>query len=417
MFEAQKHKVLIIGGGFTGVYTALNLAKKKYEGMRIQLISDRPHFEYHGALYRLVAGKSPLEVCIPLREILDERRVEIIEDKVKKIDIKNRIVYGRDNQHYHYDSLVLGLGSETNYFNIPGLAEFSYGMKTINDALRLKNHIHQEIGSCDVDAQGNKLCKSSFVVIGGGATGTELSAELAIYTKQLAQKHGIDPSMINIELVESAPRLLMNLPQEFAKKIEDKVRSLGVNIFFNRAVEKEEITGVYLKDMELNAQTVVWTAGVRAHHLYKDSGLECDIRGKVMVDEYLQAAGYEEIYAGGDSADTKQTGMAQTALLDGRVIAQNIFNKIKHKPLKKHSNIKPIYAIPVGPGWAGVIIGPFSFYGKVGWFLRRMLDFIVFKALLPWGKAITAFRSGKYICETCSVCSIDDSKETAVKEQ
>lgn len=405
MFNDKKHIVLILGGGFAGISTALNLARKHLNNLRIILISDRPHFEYHGALYRLVAGRSPLEVCIPLREIFKKYNVEVIEDTVKRMDIANNKVYGRQNQDYDFNTLVLGLGSETNYFNIPGLEEHSFGMKTINDALRLKNHIHDVITTCEITDKGEKLCNGNFVVIGGGATGTELAAELAIYTKELAAKHNLEPSLMNVELVEASPRLMGNLPNKFASKIEEKVRSVGVNIHFNRAVLKEEVAGVYLKDMELQASTVIWTAGVKANHLYNEGGLKCDKSGKVLVNQYLQAKGHNNIYVAGDSAITKYSGMAQTALLDGKSIANNIVNQIHKRNLKKATILKPIYAIPVGPGWAGVIIGPFKLYGKLGWFFRRLVDFIVFKTLLPWGKAITVYRSGEALSDSCEVCS------------
>ena len=107
---AEEHKILILGGGFTGVKCALELQKKNLKNVKITLISDRPHFEYHGALYRLVAGHSPLEVCIPLREILDERRVEIVQDSANKIDTQYREVKSVSGSTYAYDTLVIGLG-------------------------------------------------------------------------------------------------------------------------------------------------------------------------------------------------------------------------------------------------------------------------------------------------------------------
>jgi len=133
------HNILIVGGGFAGVKCARSLAKKHLPaGTTIRLISDRVHFEYHGALYRIVAGHSPLEICLPLRDTIDTKKVDIVEDRIDAIDTKKQSLTGASGSTYDYDTLVLALGSETVYFDVPGLREHSYGIKTINDALRLK---------------------------------------------------------------------------------------------------------------------------------------------------------------------------------------------------------------------------------------------------------------------------------------
>ena len=196
--EKNAHKILILGGGFAGVKCALELQKKNLDNVKITLVSDRPHFEYHGALYRVVAGSSPLEVCVPIREILDFEKIEFVVDRIAKIDPKNFEVCSEQGSCYEYDTLVVGLGSETNYFGIPGLEEHSHGMKTIPDALALKGHIHEVIEACVNGTKADKLCAGNFVVVGGGPTGVELAAELAVYTRKLAKKHGIEPSLMNV---------------------------------------------------------------------------------------------------------------------------------------------------------------------------------------------------------------------------
>ena len=173
----EQTRIVIIGGGFAGIAAALALQKKHLPNIKITLISDKPHFEYHAALYRLVSGSSPLEVCIPLREIFFNKEVEIIEDKINAIDKSAQFAIGVSGSHYRYDYLILALGSETNYFGIPGLKEFSYGMKSITEALRLKQHIVETLLTCKIDFTNKveQICDANFVVIGAGATGVEMA--------------------------------------------------------------------------------------------------------------------------------------------------------------------------------------------------------------------------------------------------
>src|SRR3989344_5938636 len=168
-------KILIIGGGFGGVRTALDLDKRKIPNASIALVSDRPHFEYHPALYRVVTGRSPLEVCIPLRDVFEGKEVAVAQDRIVGIDLAGKTVEGFSGTYYKYDFLVLALGSETEYFDIPGLPELSFGFKSINEALRLKRHLQELFEGMAKEDHGDKVKSASFIVIGGGASGVELA--------------------------------------------------------------------------------------------------------------------------------------------------------------------------------------------------------------------------------------------------
>ena len=405
----KQHTVVIVGGGFAGVKCALTLQKKcadkiTREKLRVILISDRPHFEYHGALYRLVSGHSPLEVCLPLREILDENKIEILEDRITKIDTKTQKLFGTDGQDYDYDSLVIGLGSQTVYFNVPGLEEHAHGIKSISAALALKNHIHKTIDECVNGTKEQKVCGGNFVVIGGGATGVETAAELAHHTKKLAKKHGLDPVLMHVELIEGQSRILPTLPEKFARRIEKKMRSIGVNIFTNRMVTKGEVESVHMKDMQLKTKTIVWTAGVRGNTLIEEAGLATDKTGRAIVCKHLRAQNHNNIYAAGDAAATEMSGMAQTALQDGVYIAETIERTLNGKAPENYTPRRPIYAVPVGPGWAGAMFGGLTCYGKFGWAVRRLVDMVVFVSFLPPSKAWHAFSAHRRISQTCPTC-------------
>ena len=401
-------QVLIVGGGFGGISTALNLGKARFRNVKITLISDKSHFEYHSALYRVVTGRSPLEVCIPIRDIFDVKNVEVLEDTIMGMNIKEKKLEGKSGSKYSFDFLVLALGSETAYFNIPGLKQLSFGFKSISEALALKKHLHELFKTCAVSQtdQEEDVCRAHFVIVGAGASGVELAGELAIYAKKLAKQHKVNPSLVTIDLIEAASRVLPIVPEDVSEKAARRLRSLGINIFLNRMVVKEEIEKVFLKDMEIGTKTVIWTAGAKPNHLYSQiEGLELDNKGRVIVDEFLQAENNPHIFVIGDAAATTYVGMAQTAIRDGAFVAETIARKIQNRPLEPYQPRRPIYVIPVGPGWAAALIGNWRFYGQIGWWLRRLADFKYFLSILTFKKALLAFQNGKALCESCNICA------------
>lgn len=411
--QSGNKRVVVAGGGFGGIRLALDLAEKEIPNIKIVLISDKPHFEYHAALYRVVTGCSPLEVYIPLREIFEHKGVEVLEDSITWVDLKEKTLKGTSGSRYVFDFLVLALGSETAYFNIPGLKELSFGFKSITEALRLKQHLHQLFEACTLSPsdQEEDTCRMLFMIVGGGASGIELAGELAVYTKELSKKHKVDPSLITVDLIEAAPRLLPALTEDVSERVKNRLHELGVNIFLNRAVTEQELEEVRLKDMRVKTKTVIWTAGVKPHHLYsKISEFDFNKKGRVMVDEFLQAKGWDNIFVIGDAAATPYTGMAQTAIRDGSFVAGIIVNKIYGRPIESYKPKMPFYAIPVGPGWAAVLIGKWRFYGRIGWWLRRLADFRFFLSILPFRKALLAFQSGKTLCESCKICMPEETK-------
>ena len=384
---------------------ALDLEKMRLPSVKITLISDKPHFEYHAALYRVVTGRSPLEVCIPLREIFEGRNIELLEDAAVSIDFNSRVLKGSSGSRHSYDHLVLALGSETAYFDIPGLKELSYGFKSINEAIRLKRYLH-ELFKNDKLKSADKNNLAHIVVVGGGASGVELAGELSVYVKKLAAKHKFDRSLVKIDLVEAASKILPSMPKDFTERIEKRLKELNVNIIAGRPVIKEDIEKIYLKDMEMKTKTVIWTSGVRSNVFYSEAGgFEMDKIGRVRVDEFMRAKGFSNIFVLGDAAATKYSGMAQTALGDGGCVAAIIRDDILGFPHKPYLPKKPSYAIPAGPGWAAFMAGNLKIYGLLGWWLRRLKDFKFFLSILTLKKAMLVFQNGKKLCETCSICS------------
>ncbi len=406
-----KTKIVIVGGGFGGIRTALELAKKSNNQIEITLISNKPHFEYNPALYRYVTGNSSIEVCIPLALIFKDIAVTLVRDEIVKVDRSAKHITGKSGAEYLYDKLVLALGSETTYMGIEGLKEHSYGMKTVAEALRLKEQV---IATLYLVKQHNetsdKIRDANFVVIGGGATGVEMAGRLVEYARGLAKELELDPSLVSVSLIEGAPKILARLPKEFTDPIEDHLRMSGVTLLLNRRVMKQEVEDIYLKDMQMKTSTVIWTAGVKANQLYEQTGFIVDKTGKVEVNEYCYAKGSIDIFVIGDGAQTKNSGWAQTAFYDGKFIAKVINAELHQKTLPNYAAPTPVNAIPAGDGWAGVLFMyfgiQFKIYGRIGWWIRRIADLRSFMLVLPFFDAYKVW-SGGCLSDTCDVCGVE----------
>ncbi len=389
----QSKKVLIIGGGFGGIISARELAKKN-PSLEIKLVSNKSYFEYYPALYRIVTGASPIEVCVPLEEILP-KRVEIDIDKIVNINLNDKTATSESGSVYKYDILIMALGSETTYFNISGIEDFSLGFKSINEALHLKTHITNLFKEHEHPTQSEFVSHFHVVIVGGGPSGVEVAGDLSVHLKNLAKINKVDPSFITIDLIESNPRLIPSLPEKVSAKILSRLRELGVNVYLNRYLMKEELEQVYMKDMSLQAKTVIWTAGTQINKIFSTiNGLTFAKNKRVEVDEYLQAKGFENVYVIGDAAATEYSGLAQTAIYDGKYVAKIINQKLKNKKIDIYKSKKTSFAIPIGKNWGVLYSGSFVIYGFFAYLIRHMIDFMFFADILSWKKFFSLYFEG-----------------------
>ncbi len=398
-----KTRVLIVGGGFGGTKVAQILGRDSH--FQVRLVDPKSYMEYHAATYRLTTGRSPLEVCIPYTELLKGTSAEVVKDAIASIDPQKRVAHGVTGITYEFDELVLAVGCESSYFGIQGVEQNAYSINSVDDALRLRRHLHDVFERSKTSTPEEKVPLLHVAVIGGGASGTELAGEFASYARTLAVRHGVDPSLVTVDLVEAMPRILPGLPEDMSARALQRLRSLGVNVYLNRTVVREEVDQLFLKDMQMTTKTVVWTAGLKASSLTAAiPGATLDKRGRIIVDEQLRAKGLENLYALGDVASTKYSGMAQTALADAAFIAGLLQKKLRGQSVSSYGQPAPSYAVPVGPGYAVVLYHGMKFYGSLGWILRRAADFRAFLSLLPFLPAFKAFLAGMKTQESCPVC-------------
>ncbi|HEU5004580.1 MAG TPA: FAD-dependent oxidoreductase [Candidatus Saccharimonadales bacterium] len=393
--EKNKKKILIIGGGFGGIKVALELADN--DRFDVALLSEQDNFRYYPTLYHAATGGRLSASQIPLSEIFAGKNVKLIKDSAKNIDRTAKHVVGESGKKYSYDDLVIALGVITNYFGIKGLKEYSYGIKTIEDATELRDHLHKQMldeGKPDLN----------YVVIGGGPTGVELAGALPAYLKSIMARHGIKKHSLHIDLVEAAPQLMGRMPKSYSKAVARRLRRLGVKLYLGQTVSAETAEGLTVSGHDIASHTVVWTAGVTNHPFFSANEFKLNERGKVLVDDHLQAE--DNIYVIGDNADTLYSGMAQTALYDASFVTRNLKRLARGKAAKAYTPKRPIYVTPVGPWWAAVLWGKVQIYGKLGWLLRSAADFRGFNDYEPWWKSSKHWLAENMEGpEDCTICA------------
>lgn len=393
MTKSSQTRVLIVGGGFGGVKAALELAGS--ERFAITLLSDRPDFRYYPTLYHTAVGGQLAQSSIPLATILEGKPIRLALGTAKTLNRKKREIITEDGVRYGFDILILGIGVVTNYFGIPGMAEFSYNIKTPEGAKRFKNHLHQQLTEA-------RRPDHHYVVVGGGPTGIELAGMLPGYIKDIMKAHGVKNKAVHIDLVEAGPRLLPRMHPSISKAVSRRLRSLGVRLYLGKVVQGETADTLLVDGKPIQSHTVVWTAGVANHPFFLENNFALTERRKVVVDQLLQAE--EDIFVIGDNADTQFSGMAQTALYDGAFVAHNIMRYADGENPHAYVPREPVYVIPAGPNWAAVQWGKLRLFGWMGWLLRSAADLRAFADYEPWWRAGKQWLTEFDTEEECTVC-------------
>lgn len=384
----KQHKnirVVIVGGGFGGVKTALELANKP--GFDITLISNSTNFEYHGALYRTATGNSPSEVAIPLREIFQRaNNVSVILDSIASVHPADHAVKSEMGHGYEYDILVLALGNQVNYFGLEGMEGKTHSLNTVPATIALR---HEFITLFKTGKP------STVVVVGGGATGVELSGEITDFAAKVAARYGKQLTPPKVVLIEGADRVLPMFDPVLSAKAYKQLKKKGVELHLNAKVESCEAGKVCLNSGDLDADVIIWTAGSKLPAFYDRNQKHFKIdHGRVVVDQYLRAEGHKDIFVIGDNAQTKYSGMAQTAIHDANFVASNLLRFHRGKKIVGYRPRKPIYVVPVGKRWAVFSSDASQLSGYRAWLIRRRADLWVFKNFEPYGRAVKRWRRG-----------------------
>lgn len=394
--KTKKQRIVVVGGGFGGVKTALELSKHlgKFD---ITVISERPDFWYYPTLYHTATGGTRAQSSIPLKQLFQGKHVNFITGKATSLDREAKLVTLENKSVVPYDKLVLALGVVTNYFGIPGLPEFSFGIKSIAEAEELKQHLHRQI----TDEHKPDL---NYVIVGGGPTGIELAGNLGAYMRHILKEHGLQERKVHIDLVEGNKHLMPRMPKGVGKAIERRLRKLGVTLYLGKAVQGETADELTISGKPIRSHTVIWTAGQANNPFFNDGIFPLSPRKKVVVDEFLRAWGSHDVYVIGDNAETMYSGMAQTAVYDGEFLAHNFVKEAENEPKLAYRPKKPIYVTPAGPRWAAVEWGNVHLYGTLGWLLREAGDVKGFWDIEPLPEAIGQWAHTLQHQDLCAVC-------------
>jgi NADH dehydrogenase len=342
----RRHEVVILGGGFGGVYAALELQKHlRHEDMGVTLISRDNYFLFQPMLAELVSGSIETQhILNPLRRLLPD--VQVLRGEVEAIDLQAREVSvntGFEDREYPlaFDSLVVALGSVTDLSRFPGLAEHAIMAKTVGDAFGLRNHALDMLEKADVETDSEERQRLlTFVVAGGGFSGVEVAAELSDLLHDAVDLYpNVERRDLRLLLVQSGGRILPEVNERLAAFAARKLAEKGIEVRTGSGVAAQTPTDVTLRDgTVLPTRTLVATIGNRPNPLVESVPCRRTERGALVVDEYLETS-VSGVYALGDVAavpDLEQGGTcpptAQYAIRQARFVARNILAGLHGRP-------------------------------------------------------------------------------------
>lgn len=300
---SQPPHVVIVGAGFAGLSAAKALT---HSTVRVTVIDRQNHHLFQPLLYQVAtAALAPTQVATPVRAILRKQsNTEVVLGEVIGVDADRKRVQLTDRE-IAYDYLILAAGARHAYFGHDDWERHAPGLKTIDDALALRNRILLAFEQAELetdDAERARLL--TFVVVGGGATGVETAGAIAELAKRALRQdyRRVDPRSARIILVEAGPRLLASFPHELSAEGADAIQRLGVEVRLNTTVTSIDAASVSLADGKIATRCVIWAAGVQASPAARWLGVRADQAGRVFVDANLRVAGREDVFVVGDCA-------------------------------------------------------------------------------------------------------------------
>ena len=380
----MKKRVVIIGGGFGGIFTALDLN----DSCDITLVSDTDHFLFKPLLYEYLSGEVEAWHIAPQYDELLDDKVKVIRSGVTGIDFSGGSVSLAGSETLAYDVLLLAVGATTNYAGVPGAAELSIPFRLLEDADRLRQRMVEALDCIPPNLPPQDVRQAlTFAVVGGGASGVELSTKMAdLLNDAFARRalHG-EPRVL---LVEMGDRLVPGMGDEIRNFVEGALHQSRVEVHTLTRVVRVAADSVTIEHEgthnEIPSAAVVWVAGVQINPLIEALALDRTARGLIRVHPTLQTTSYENVFALGDIAyvpDAAPTlaGTAQLALQEARLAARNIQALTSGEKLQTKHFEELGEAVSLGTERAAVLAGGKAFGGH----LARQARFAMYTARLP----------------------------------
>jgi NADH dehydrogenase len=388
MSEAKK--IIVLGGGFGGMYAALELQRifAKDDSVRITLVNRENFFSFTPMLHEVAASDLDItHIVNPVRKML--RGVSFFLGDVESIDLERRSVVATHGSDHHahelsYDHLVIALGSTTNFFALPGLAERALTIKSLGDAVALRNRLIENLEEADTECAAAACLREplmTVVVAGGGFAGVETLAAVNDFVREaLPYYPNLTPEHVRTVLVHPGEVILPELSEKLGRYAQGKLQQRGVELRLKSRVAAVSDDAVTLDDgTSIRTRLLVWAAGTSPHPLLERLPCPKD-GGRILVDEFLQVPGRPEVWALGDCArvpDTRNGGFhpptAQHALRQGRALARNLaaaLGRGRRKPFS-FATLGQLAAIGRRCGVANVL--GINFSGFIAWWLWRTI--------------------------------------------
>lgn len=377
-------EVVILGGGYAGVTAGKILQKKlkKNPMVRVRLISRSKNHILLTQLHE-VAGKRtrPKDVSISLKEIFKDTKIDVVEDNITSINPEKQVLIG-ENMEYDFDYLILGTGSQPEFYDIPGLEQHSFTLWSLNDAEAIKSHVRSMfIGAQQETDPQKRQAMLTFVVGGGGFTGIEMIGELAEWVQELCQKYNVSRDDVRMIVVEALDKILPCLNKDglIERAREYLTEDLGIEIMTDACICKVEKDSIDIGDKIISSETLIWTGGVKANKLVKNSGFKLNERDRIDVNKYCQT-NYDNIYAVGDNSYFKTSenralpALVEAAMQTAKTAANNIVSDIEGG---KKKFLKPKLhgiMVSIGGNYAVADIMGIPLWGFIAMMMKHMVD-------------------------------------------
>mgnify|MGYP000403629359 CR=1 FL=1 len=394
-------QIIVLGGGYGGILTAKKLGKlfKKDDSVKVTLIDKKPYHTMLTELHEVAAGRVPEDsIRIEFKKVFAKRKVEFVLDEITDIDFKANTLKSANNT-YKYDYLVIGTGCKPTYFGIPGAEEYTKKLWSYEDAVNLREHILHMFREAVKEPNAEKRRKMlTFVVVGGGFTGVEMVGELAEWKDRLCKDFYVDKNEVKLYVVDALPKILPIFPDKLIKRAENRLRKLGVEIITGAGITEVKPGSVTMGDKgTIEAETVIWAAGVEGSELLDKLDIEQKGRKRIVTNDKLQSVDYDNVYVVGDNIFYIPEGeekpvpqMVENAEHSAPLVAHNIYVDIKGGEKKSY---KPKFhgaMVCIGGRYGTAHVGfPGKFFGLpsfLAMFAKHFINLLYFFQVAGFNK-------------------------------
>lgn len=326
----RRPRVVIIGGGFGGLYAARQF---RHQPLDVTLIDRTNHHLFQPLLYQVAtATLAPTDITAPIRWLLRKQaNTRVVLAEVQDIDVARRVVRCEDHSLHEYDYLIVATGSRHSYFGHPEWEKTAPGLKSIDDAIVIRQRFLLALERAErAQSEAERRRLLTFVIVGGGPTGAELAGMFPVISRHLREEFRLaDTSKARVILLEGGPRVLPSFTQQLSDHARRDLEELGVDVRTGAIVTRVERGVVWVGEERIESETIFWAAGNESSPLGKSLGVSLDRAGRVKVEPDLSIPGHREVFVVGDLAEMftdgkRVPGVAQGAIQSGVHAARNI---------------------------------------------------------------------------------------------